>query len=350
MEGNEKADALAHEACKPECCNDVASEGIEIREDIFWPQFNGKKIHNASGGAAAIVMDVLGGEQPSQADPNRKDAAGQLQVTDLRKGLKKIIKAGCSRGFSNKTIYVLAWMTARPHIQGETSNHFWASPEVTTSMVTMILKYRHGQLWNMKIAFQQQRPSFPGLRPPRSDKCPHCGQADSGGHILGGCKVPAFEAMYIARHDQALRLILKSIAKGDDGGYYKIADIRRTELIKDMGVSAKRIPPWLLPNSCLERANIDPANRSRLRPDIMLVEMSQSELECMSYRRHSQRHLKLSTTMNSQSRSEGSSGPQRRKVWLIEGGYTSDTRHLQKLAEKQKQHQKASRCSGTKRN
>ena len=42
--------------------------------------------------------------------------------------------------------------------------------------------------------------------------------------------------------------------------------------------------------------------------------------------------------MNSQGRADGSSGPQRRKVWLIEGGYTSDTRHLEKLAEKQSQH------------
>ena len=68
IEGNEKADALEHEACKPECCNDIASEGVYIREDIFWPHFTGKKTHNASGGAAAI-MDALGGEQPSQADP-----------------------------------------------------------------------------------------------------------------------------------------------------------------------------------------------------------------------------------------------------------------------------------------
>ena len=58
--------------------------------------------------------------------------------------------------------------------------------------------------------------------------------------------------------------------------------------------------PMLLPDSCLERADIDSADRNRLRPDIMLVEMSQSE--CMSYRRHSQRHLDLSTTRNSQSR------------------------------------------------
>ena len=78
FEGNEKADALAHEACKPECCNDIASEGVEIREDIFWPHFSGRKVHNASGGAAAIVMDAMGGEQPSQADPNRKDTAGHF--------------------------------------------------------------------------------------------------------------------------------------------------------------------------------------------------------------------------------------------------------------------------------
>ena len=39
IEGNEKADAFTHEACKPECCNDIASEGAEIREDIFWPHF-----------------------------------------------------------------------------------------------------------------------------------------------------------------------------------------------------------------------------------------------------------------------------------------------------------------------
>ena len=45
--------------------------------------------------------------------------------------------------------------------------------------------------------------------------------------------MPAFKAMYIARHDQALRLILKSIAKGDHGGYYKTADIGRAELIED---------------------------------------------------------------------------------------------------------------------
>ena len=59
IEGNEKADHLAHEACQPECCNDTASERVRIGEDVFWPHFTVKNIHNASGGAAAIVMNVL---------------------------------------------------------------------------------------------------------------------------------------------------------------------------------------------------------------------------------------------------------------------------------------------------
>ena len=207
----------------------AASEGVEIREEIFWPHFTSRKFHNAlgtSGGAAAIVMNVKGGEQPTQADPNRKDFASQYQVNDLRKGLKKILKAGCPRGFMNKTIYVMAWMAARPHIQGQISSYFRASPQVTTSMVTMIFKYRYGQLWNTNIAFRQQRPYFPGLRISRPDRCPHCSQADSGGLMLRACRMPrmpVLKDMYIDSHDQVLRLqhqlMLKSIPKGDHGGY-----------------------------------------------------------------------------------------------------------------------------------
>ena len=149
-----------------------------------------------------LLLDGSGEEQLSQADSTRQDSFGQFQVNDLRKGLKKTLqKVKGSKEFSNKAIYVLGWMAALPHVLGDISNHFRTSPSVTTSMVTMLLKYRFGSLWNMKIAFRQQRPYFPGQRVTRSDKCAHCGQADSGGHILGGCQVPAFKAMYIARHD-----------------------------------------------------------------------------------------------------------------------------------------------------
>ncbi len=162
---------------------------------------------------------------------------------------------------------------------GDISNQFWSSPRVTASMVTMLLKYRFGQLWNiMKIAYRQQRPYFPGPGPPQSDRCPHCGRPDSGGHILGGCMKPSSKAMYIHRHDLAMRLTLKAISKGNHGGYHTIADIGRAELIEDMGVNAKRIPTWLLPNSCLLVTGMEPADRHKIRPDIMLTEMTRQEL------------------------------------------------------------------------
>ena len=48
IEGNEQANALAYEACKPECCNDTASEGVIVIDDTFQLHFPGRNIHNSS--------------------------------------------------------------------------------------------------------------------------------------------------------------------------------------------------------------------------------------------------------------------------------------------------------------
>ena len=253
------ADQLASDACIPRRCNATVADGVEIRQDLYWPYFAGWKIFNRHGGAAAIVTDpAKAGQATNQADRTRQITPGEFQVNDLRKGLKEIAKDKYAQGYSKKTIYVVAWMGTTPYLMGDVSNHFWNAPDITTSMITMILKYRFGQLWTMKIAFRQQRPYLPGLQKPRTDRCPHCGSADSGGHILGGCKLPLFKALYISRHDCALRLLLKSIVKGTHGGFYTVADIGRDELIKDLGVNDKRIASWLLPDSALIRAGIEP--------------------------------------------------------------------------------------------
>ena len=140
-----------------------------------------------------------------------------------------------------------------------------------------------------------------------------------------------------------LRMALKAIVKGGHGGYFTVADIGRDELTQEMGVSAKRIPPWLLPDSCLARAGIDPADRHRVRPDILLVEMTSSE--STYYTRSTGGLQELQADMGRQDvpssvRSAGRPKPQCRKVWLIEGGYTSDTRYLEKIAQKKAQHQR----------
>ena len=341
VEGNEQADRLANDACIPSRCNDTVAEGVEIRQELYWPYISGWKIPNRRGGAAAIVTDpARGGQATSQADPTRQMTSGKFQVNDLRRGLKAIAKAKCAQGFSNKTIYVLAWLDTAKTLMGDVSNHFWNAPDVTTSMITMILKYRFGQLWNMKIAFRQQRPYLPGLQKPKSDRCPHCGSADSGGHILGGCKLPIFKALYISRHDSALRMLLKAIVKGSHGGFYTIADIGREELIKDLGVNDKRIASWLLPDSALIRAGIEARDRHRVRPDIMFVEMSHPERT--RYHPNATSFPELSSTVprETELNTRGPTGPRPRKVWVLDGGYTSDTRHLEKIQDKETQHSK----------
>ena len=198
IEGNEKADRLANDACIPNRCNSTVSEGLEMRQDLYWPYFSGWKIPNTRGGAAAIVTNIAQQESTTgQADPTKQMTAGKFQVNDLRRGLKAIARGKCAQGHSKKTIYVLAWLSTVQHLLRDVSNHFWNAPDVTTSMITMVLKYRFGQLWNMKIAFRQQRPYLPRLQKPKSDRCPHCGSGVSGGHILGGCKIPIFKALYI---------------------------------------------------------------------------------------------------------------------------------------------------------
>ncbi len=104
-------------------------------------------------------------------------------------------------------------------------------------IVSQVLKYRFGQVWNMKLAYRMGRPYLPvlpGWPMPRSANCPHCRQLDSGGHILGGCGHTNMKTPYISRHDEAMRKVLRTINHGQKGSYLKITDIGRKELFNDL--------------------------------------------------------------------------------------------------------------------
>ena len=106
----------------------------------------------------------------------------------------------------------------------------------------------------------------------------------------------------------------------------------------DIGVNAKRKLTWLLPNSCLLVAGMEPTDRHKIRSDIMLTEMT--HLELIRCNVEGMEHPELSTTINSQ-RPLGSrdrTETRRRKIWVLEGGYTADTRHRDKIREKELQH------------
>ena len=70
----------------------------------------------------------------------------------------------------------------------------------------------------------------------------------------------------------------------------------------------------------------------------MLTEMT--HLELMRYNAEGMEHPELPTTISSRRPlgSKDRTETRRRKVWVLEGGYTADTRHRDKIREKELQH------------
>ena len=62
----------------------------------------------------------------------------------------------------------------------------------------------------------------------KDTRCPLCGDPDSG-HMLGHCQHKELKALYIARHDKAMREIIKEVRKGQNGSHFIIADVCQLE-------------------------------------------------------------------------------------------------------------------------
>ena len=358
IKGNEEADRLAHDACKSMNCHQVVLDGLPIREHIHWPVQKQPEVPEVErpqdrpdNVGASLTNQHLDAEtvtipapQGTPAPCEEDDFMPDHQVNDLRKGMKALIRPLMATGYATQTIYTEAWKATNKYAIGDLSNHFWKA--ATMPVITQTLKYRFGQLWNMKLAYMRRRPYLPGFPMPRSDRCPHCQLPDSGGHILGGCQHRVMKSLYISRHDEAMRQVLKAISKGSHGSYLKIADIGRDELTSDLGIASKRIPDWLVTDDTLRQCDLPPDRRHVLRPDILLIEATHAEQTL--YTTHGE-HPVLSEsfwdpTMQATPGNHAhqpTTRPQtrRRKVWLLEGGYTSDTRHLDKIAEKKQQHE-----------
>ncbi len=77
------------------------------------------------------------------------------------------------------------------------------------------------------------------------------------------------KALYISRHDEAMRKVVRAINHGQKGFCLKIVDIGLDELINDLGVISKRIPTWLIPDDTLPQVGLSAHQRHVLRPDII---------------------------------------------------------------------------------
>jgi len=169
--------------------------------------------------------------------------------------------------------------------------------------------------------------------------CPLCGQPDSGSHNLGGCAHPEMREMVIYRHDEAHRIIINAINKGRKGSFLSnnIADVGTAATLGNLGVHHKRIPKWVLPNNMLALHTTDPEGlRTKLRPDIMMVELQEHEQSIYQRAAGSTPHNLLPSSVIDPRLGRG----RQRKIWIVEGGYCADTRYAEKVAEKNEQHEK----------
>ncbi|KAL3155506.1 hypothetical protein ABBQ38_15503 [Trebouxia sp. C0009 RCD-2024] len=218
----------------------------------------------------------------------------------------------------------------------EYSNAFWNMPEIASNKITNLLKTRQGNTWTMKLAMQRNMAYRRGQPKAIHDRCPLCNKSDSAGHMLGGCSHKEMKALYIARHDKAMRKLLKQVLSGKHGAHYTIDDVGTLEGLQQLGVHGKRIPAFILQDDdlptqdshdCTQEEQTRMHERDKLRPDIMLVELTDIERE--AYMTGEEMPL-LNATMQTN---------QPRKVWIAEGGYCTDTRYSDKYRRKETQHE-----------
>jgi hypothetical protein len=158
---------------------------------------------------------------------------------------KKWVAPLC-QGLTNSTVYVKAWRDIQPHTIPEASNAFFTSSNVTFAEKKNTLKARYGTLWNKKTAYRHRTAYMEGQGSARDTHCPLCKDADSIGHILGNCTHSKVKKVYISRHDNAMRLIMKEIQNGSLGNFYCMADVGTAVFMEELGANSKRLPEWLI--------------------------------------------------------------------------------------------------------
>ena len=179
-----------------------------------------------------------------------------------------------------------------------------------------VWKHRAGQ-WYSKKAADYRRGRYSCGRPigqvARDPLCPLCGELDGSTHLLLQCKHRAIKAMQIGRHNQAGRLIQRSLQRCSAlGSAYTVLDVCGRAQLEENDAAATRIPAWVLPN-------VDEGTRAIMRPDILrIIGLPPAPTaEDIQRARRLQRH---------------------RRIQIVEIGYTMDTRWRQAYAEKEKQH------------
>jgi hypothetical protein len=183
-----------------------------------------------------------------------------------------------------------------------TSFDVWSHP---FRLLQNLLRARYGVLWNARLAARMGRPY---CDKPADGLCPLCGGEDGNTHILAGCTHPDMKALYIHRHNEAGRVLLKHVRRGGLGGAFIVADVGAPGLVAGYGVTHTRVPAALLGGE-------QPASR----PDMVIFDLPRPAAE-----RHVRRRERC---------------PPGTKVYIVEIGYRDDHDQDGKASLKRQQHQ-----------
>ena len=126
---------------------------------------------------------------------------------------------------------------------------------------------------------------------------------------------------------------IQEVTEGKRGVQYMIADMGTLDKPKEIGVHSKRVPRFVLPDSHERHISLPSGackDRSKMRPDMMMVEMT--EFEQKLYFPHNTNNTRLPSLPAKLPNGKA------RQVTIVAGGYCSDVSYMEKLREKQRQH------------
>lgn len=230
IEGNEKADAMAKKVARGEI-----SEGLIT---------NVPESNRRSGTHWASYTPT-----PTETEPNPKPRI----LPTLDKHLRNAIHPQHKLGQADATTsYYANWQKTAPQMLPDESNAFMTHKDITQIQKRTAIQYRCGQLYNNKLGMRWGHVT--------TDKCPLCGDPDGGHHIASGCK--QLTNMYIARHNQAGRTILKAILNGE-----RAAEVSYTDVGSADNIAKDNVPT----GGTKDRRHNTKLPPHSTRPDIILT-------------------------------------------------------------------------------
>ena len=241
--GNEMADKGAGRAAK-----DPLSAMVTEESD------------NAPYDTRAWVAHVDPTAAPAPTPPPPGRPAEPFYVSNLTEDIKRKITPQHSGGqYTTTGLYATLWHSCVGCLHPPSLSHIWTDNQTTWYQAVLAFKARWGQLYNNKLAYRYGKAPNP--------LCPSCKtEPDSVGHMLGGCQEPTCKAMAIQRHNEAVRIIQKSVTKsGPFGGCYCIMDACPAGSLPP-GVDNTRLPPRLVPADHPQAQEL-----MNMRPDLVFL-------------------------------------------------------------------------------